>query len=166
MATQEKHSLNGSALAETPESAYMARMARHSKAQPLGTPPSQRQLRAGELVRHALVDIMAREEFRDPDLSGVSITVGEVRCSPDLKHATVFCAPLGVEDAGQRAAVTDALNRASKFLRGRLGREIDMKFTPQLHFITDDSYDEAAAMDKLLSSARVRRDVESGEDED
>jgi len=163
---QEKHSLKGSALAETPESAYMARMARHSKAQPLGTPPSQRQLRAGELVRHALVDIMAREEFRDPDLSGVSITIGEVRCSPDLRQATVFCAPLGVEDAGQRAAVTDALNRASKFLRGRLGREIDMKFTPQLHFITDDSYDEAAAMEKLLSSARVRRDVESGEDED
>jgi ribosome-binding factor A len=144
----------------------MARMARHSKAHPLGTPPSQRQLRAGELVRHALVDVMAREEFRDPDLSGVSITVGEVRCSSDLKHATVFCAPLGVEDAVQRAAVTDALNRASKFLRGRLGREIDMKFTPQLHFITDDSYDDAAAMDKLLSSERVRRDVETDGDAD
>ncbi|MEO0785925.1 MAG: 30S ribosome-binding factor RbfA [Pseudomonadota bacterium] len=137
-------------------------MAKHTKAALAGTPPSQRQLRAGELVRHALVDILAREDFRDPALFDVSITVGEVRCSPDLKHATVFCAPLGVEDAERRDAVTEALNRASKFLRGRLGREIDMKFTPQLHFLTDDSYDEAAAMDKLLSSERVRRDVESG----
>lgn len=153
-------------LAEQAERAYIAWMPKHTKAALAGTPPSQRQLRAGELVRHALVDILAREDFRDPDLFDVSVTVGEVRCSPDLRHATVFCTPLGITDPDRRKAVAEALNRASKFLRGRLGREVDMKFTPQLHFITDDSYDDAAAMDRLLSSEKVRRDVERhGDDE-
>ncbi|MEL6324678.1 MAG: 30S ribosome-binding factor RbfA [Pseudomonadota bacterium] len=124
--------------------------------------PSQRQLRAGELIRHALVDILAREDFRDPDLQGVSITVGEVRCSPDLKHATVFCTPLGDSDTAQAERVADGLNRAAAFLRGRLGREIDMKFTPALRFIADMSYDSAAAMDALLREARAR-DRDSGE---
>lgn len=124
-----------------------------------GLGPSQRQLRAGELVRHALVDVLSREEFRDPALQGVSVTVGEVRCSPDLKHATVFCAPLGGGDAD---ALAEGLNRAAGFLRGRLGREIDMKFTPQLHFIADTSYDTATEMDKLLNSDEVKRDVEDG----
>ncbi|MEM1149677.1 MAG: 30S ribosome-binding factor RbfA [Pseudomonadota bacterium] len=141
-------------------------MPKHSKAALAGSPPSQRQLRAGELVRHALVDILAREDFRDPDLADVSVTVGEVRCSPDLRHATVFCSPLGITEPARRMAVAEALNRASKFLRGRLGREIDMKFTPQLHFITDDSYDDAAAMDRLLASDKVRRDVEARGDEE
>ncbi len=118
--------------------------------------PSQRQLRAGELVRHALVDILAREDLRDPALQGVSVTIGEVRCSPDLKHATVFCAPLG---GGDEAALAEGLNRAAGFLRGRLGREIDMKFTPELHFQADTSYDEASEMDALLSRAEVRRDL-------
>ena len=136
-------------------------MARRPKsANPAGNPPSQRQLRAGELVRHALVDILAREDFRDPGLQGVSITIGEVRCSPDLKHATVFCAPLGNDDAEHRESITEALNRAAKFLRGRLGREIDMKFTPQLHFISDDSYDTASHMDRLLDSDVVKRDTQ------
>lgn len=137
----------------------MGVMPRRPKNNPAGKPPSQRQLRAGELVRHALVDILSREAFRDPDLDGVSVTVGEVRCSPDLKHATVFCAPLGVDEEDRRTAVTKALNRASRFLRGRLGREIDMKFTPELHFVSDDSYDDAAAIDRLLDSDRVRRDT-------
>lgn len=118
--------------------------------------PSQRQLRAGELVRHALVDILAREDLRDPALHGVSVTIGEVRCSPDLKHATVFCAPLG---GGDEAALAAGLNRAAGFLRRRLGREIDMKFTPELHFQADTSYDEASEMAALLSRAEVRRDL-------
>jgi len=122
-----------------------------------GPGPSQRQLRAGELVRHALVDILAREEMRDPALQGVSVTIGEVRCSPDLKHATVFCAPLG---GGDEQALAEGLNRAAGFLRGRLGREIDMKFTPQLHFQADTSYDEASEMDALLDSDVVRRDLD------
>ena len=119
-------------------------------------PPTQRQLRAGELIRHALMDILAREEFSDPDLYGKSITVTEVRISPDLRNATGFCAPLGGEDTEKTIA---ALNRAAGFLRGRLSREIDMRVTPMLRFISDDSYDEARRIDQLLASERVRRDL-------
>ena len=119
--------------------------------------PSQRQLKAGELVRHALVDILAREDFRDPDLQGVSVTVGEVRCSPDLKHASVFVAPLGPGDPEKLAA---GLNRASGFLRGRLGREVELKFTPNLHFLADASYDEASKIDALLRRSDVVRDLD------
>ena len=120
-------------------------------------PPTQRQLRAGELIRHALTDILAREEFDDPALHGKSITITEVRISPDLKNATAFSAPLGGEDM---AKTIEALNRVAGFLRGRLSREIDMRFTPILRFISDDSYDEARRIDQLLASERVRRDLE------
>ncbi|MBI1359684.1 MAG: 30S ribosome-binding factor RbfA [Alphaproteobacteria bacterium] len=121
-------------------------------------PPSQRQLRAGELIRHALTDILAREEFADPDLHGKSITISEVRCSPDLKHATAFCAPLG-GNAQDMATTAEALNRASGFLRGRLGREVELRAVPTLRFLADDSYDEARRIDELLASPRVRRDL-------
>jgi len=124
--------------------------------------PSQRQLRAGELVRHALVQILAREEFRDPDLQGVSVTVGEVRASPDLKHATVFVSALGPGDSHR---IAQALTRASSFLRGRLGREVDLRFTPQLHFQPDISYDEAVHIDELLASPEVARDLKREGDE-
>jgi ribosome-binding factor A len=120
-------------------------------------PPTQRQLRAGEFIRHALTDILAREEFDDPALHGKSITITEVRISPDLKNATAFSAPLGGEDM---AKTIEALNRVAGFLRGRLSREIDMRFTPILRFISDDSYDEARRIDQLLASERVRRDLE------
>ncbi|MBB36401.1 MAG: ribosome-binding factor A [Hirschia sp.] len=127
--------------------------------------PSQRQLRAGELVRHALVDILAREEFNDPELSGISITISEVRMSPDLRHASCFVTPLGAA-AEEQDKVAKALNRASSFLRGRLGHEIEMKFTPQLRFLVDDSYEEAGRIGALLASPSVARDlnhVESSE---
>jgi ribosome-binding factor A len=120
-------------------------------------PPTQRQLRAGEFIRHALTDILAREEFDDPALHGKSITITEVRISPDLKNATAFSAPLGGEDM---AKTIEALNRVAGFLRGRLSREIDMRYTPMLRFISDDSYDEARRIDQLLASERVRRDLE------
>ncbi|MDZ4759826.1 MAG: 30S ribosome-binding factor RbfA [Alphaproteobacteria bacterium] len=119
-------------------------------------PPSQRQLRAGELIRHALMDILAREEFGDPDLKGKSITISEVRVSPDLKHATAFCAPLGGGDMAPTAA---ALNRAAAFLRGRVAREVDLRYATILRFLPDDSYDEARRIDELLASPRVRRDL-------
>ncbi|MEZ5947306.1 30S ribosome-binding factor RbfA [Hyphomonas sp.] len=122
--------------------------------------PSQRQLRAGELVRHALSDILSREAFRDPDLENAMITVGEVRCSPDLKHANIFVTPLGDDSEEGQAKLAAALNRAAGFLRTRLGREIDLRYTPELHFIADKSYDEATAIDRLLMDPRVRRDVE------
>jgi len=120
-------------------------------------PPTQRQLRAGELIRHALTDILGREEFDDPALHGKSITITEVRISPDLKNATAFSAPLGGEDM---AKTIEALNRVAGLLRGRLSREIDMRYTPMLRFISDDSYDEARRIDQLLASERVRRDLE------
>jgi ribosome-binding factor A len=124
--------------------------------------PSQRQLRAGELIRHALTDILAREEFADPDLHGKSITITEVRISPDLKHATAFAAPLGGEGMEKTAA---ALNRAQGFLRGRLGREVELRVVPTLRFVPDDSYDEARRIDQLLASPRVRRDLDQHGDE-
>ncbi|PHR62318.1 MAG: ribosome-binding factor A [Robiginitomaculum sp.] len=119
-------------------------------------PPSQRQLRAGELIRHALVDILAREELRDADLKGVSVTVSEVRCAPDLRHAQVYCSPLGSGDATK---MVEALNRCSRFLNGRLSREMSMKYTPRLHFTPDISFETASAMDQLLHRPEVARDL-------
>jgi len=118
--------------------------------------PTQRQLRAGELVRHALVEILREEEIEA--LNGASVTVSEVRMSPDLKHAICFVEPLGGEHA---AEVVEGLNKAARFLRGRLGHNIDMKFTPDLKFIHDESFDAAMAMNRLLDDPRIRRDVES-----
>ncbi|GGB69960.1 MULTISPECIES: 30S ribosome-binding factor RbfA [Henriciella] len=122
--------------------------------------PSQRQLRAGELVRHALTDIFMREEFRDPALQGVNVTIGEVRTSPDLKHAHVFCSPLGVTEPAAQDELAKALNRAAAFIRGKLGKQIDMKFTPQLHFIADHSYDDGAYMDAIFNRPEVKRDLD------
>ncbi len=120
--------------------------------------PSQRQLRAGELVRHALVEILAREDIRDPDLAGAFVTIAEVRISPDLKHATVFASLLGAADS---APAIVALNRAQAFLRGQLARRIELKFTPDLHFRLDESLEEAARIDRLLDMPHVRQDLAS-----
>jgi ribosome-binding factor A len=136
----------------------MNRKSRGSKA----SGPSQRQLRAAELVRHALVAILAREDLRDPALQGASITVGEVRASPDLKHMTAFVSALGPEDP---QAIATGLSRIASFLRGRLAREVDLRFTPELHFEPDVSYDEARHIDELLASPEVARDLRR-EDED
>jgi len=126
--------------------------------------PSQRQLRAGELVRHALVEILREEDFADPALARVSVTISQVKVSPDLKHAMCFVEPLGGANA---AAVVTGLNRASRFLRGRLGHVIDLKFTPALKFVRDASFDAAAHMASLLDDPRVRRDLDgSGENPD
>jgi ribosome-binding factor A len=121
------------------------------------TGPSQRQLRAGELVRHALVEIFREEEINDPVLAGVSVTVTEVRVNPDMRHATVFVEPLGGEKADE---VVKALNKHSKFVRGHLGRMVDMRFTPDLHFRHDESFNEAARMAKLFDDPRVRQDLQ------
>ena len=118
--------------------------------------PSQRQLRAGELTRHALVEILREEEINDPDLAGVSVTITEVRMSPDLRNATVFVEPLGGDHA---SVVVKALNRHHKFLRGRLGHAIDMKFTPALKFLHDETFDEAARMSRLFQDPRVQQDL-------
>lgn len=118
--------------------------------------PTQRQLRAGELIRHSLVEILREEDIADEALAGVSVTVTEVRMSPDLRHAICFVEPLG----GQAAeAVVAGLNRHARFLRGRLGRTIDMKFTPDLKFLHDESFDEASRMSRLFDDPRVRQDL-------
>ncbi len=140
-------------------------MSRHGNPRGRETGPSQRQLRAGELIRHALVEVLREEDISDPALSGVSVTVSEVRMSPDLKHALCFVEPLGagVEGAGVAGQATTevvaALNRAARFLRGRLGRHIDMKFTPDLKFIHDESFNAASHMDRLFSDPRVQADI-------
>lgn len=137
----------------------MKRSSPQGRGQPQG--PSQRQLRAGELVRHALVEVLREEDISDEALVGVSVTVTEVRMSPDLKHATCFVEPLG---GGHAAAVVEALNRHAKFLRGRLGRHIELKFTPDLKFLHDESFNEAARMDRLFQDPRVQRDLSGDED--
>ena len=132
----------------------MSRHARQDRGAPQG--PSQRQLRAGELVRHALVAILHEEDINDPALVGVSVTVTEVRMSPDLRHATVFIEPLGGVHATE---VVDGLNRHAKFLRGRLGRSIELKFTPDLKFLHDESFNEAARMNRLFEDPKVQKDL-------
>lgn len=140
----------------------MANRKDHRSKEPQG--PTQRQLRAGELVRHALVEILRAEELNDPALAGKSVTITEVRMSPDLRHATVFVEPLG---GGEAEAVVAGLNRVAKFLRGRLGHAIDMKFTPDLKFIHDDSFNNAAYIDRLFDDPKVRADLEGrGADRD
>ncbi|MBE7217486.1 MAG: 30S ribosome-binding factor RbfA [Caulobacteraceae bacterium] len=147
----------------------MASRRSRSSAAGRGAPegPSQRQLRAGELVRHALAEMLREVDIQDPAVAGVSVTVTEVRASPDLRHATVFVEPLGGAHADE---VTAGLNRAARYLRGELGRRIDMKFTPDLHFVHDRSFDEAAHMDALFRKPEVARDLavqgdDAGEDE-
>lgn len=127
---------------------------------PTGRPapkgPTQRQLRAGELVRHVLVDIFREEEIADPVMAGVSVTVTEVRISPDMRHAIVFVEPLGGEN---HADVVAALNRHSKFIRGRLGKLIELRFTPELKFLHDESYNEAARMRALFDNPHIQQDL-------
>lgn len=124
--------------------------------------PSQRQLRVGEVLRHALSDILTRGEIRDPDLEGISVTVTQVKPSPDMRHATVFCEPLGGRNV---ATVLAALNRHKGFIRGHLGKMITLKFTPDLRFVEDTSFAEAEKIETILKSDRVARDLHS-EDED
>lgn len=113
----------------------------HSKA------PSQRQLRVGEELRHALARILGRGDLHDPELRDVPITVTEVRLSPDLRNATAFVMPLG---GGEESAVVDGLARAAVYLQGQIAREVALKFTPRLSFAVDDSFAAAGRVDALL----------------
>ena len=124
--------------------------------------PSQRQLRAGELVRHALVEIMREEDLDDPALSGAPVTITEVRVSPDLRHAVCFIQPLGGENATE---VVAAMNRASKFFRGRLGRMIELRATPELKFLHDETFDAADQMSRLFDDPKVRQDLDAPEED-
>ncbi|MEM7526253.1 MAG: 30S ribosome-binding factor RbfA [Pseudomonadota bacterium] len=118
--------------------------------------PSQRQLRAGETVRRALSEILLRGEHHEPALEGTSITVSEVRLSPDLRQATVFVMPLGGKDV---EAAVEALTGARGRLRKLVGGRLEMKQTPELHFVLDASFDRMDETRRLLSQDEVRRDL-------
>ena len=115
--------------------------------------PSQRQLRVGELIRHAVSQVFERDEVHDPEIAGKSITVTEVRMSPDLKLATAYVMPLGGEDD---VAVVEALDRVAPFLRRRIGGIVALKFLPKLKFVADETFNQASRIDALLRE--VRRD--------
>jgi ribosome-binding factor A len=118
--------------------------------------PGQRQLRAGELVRHAVAEVLSRGEVHDPVLEGHMITVPEVRMSPDLRQATIYVMPLGGRNAKE---VLAALDRNKKFLRGEVARRVNLKFAPDIHFRLDERFDEAERIEKLLRSPEVSRDL-------
>lgn len=120
------------------------------------TGPSQRMLRVGELVRHALAGLFARGEIEDEALDGKVITVPEVRMTPDLKIANAYVMPLGGEGA---EAIVAALNRHQKFIRGRIAPELDLKFAPEFKFFVDTTFEEFGKIDALLRSDRVQRDL-------
>ena len=127
----------------------------------MGTGPSQRQLRVGELIRRALSEHLARGDIFDPDLAHVSITVGEVRTSPDLRVATVFVLPLG---GGNADVVIEALNRNRREIRHILTKSVRLKYSPELTFMADTSFDQMDATTRLLQSDRVRQDIEGAPD--
>jgi ribosome-binding factor A len=112
-----------------------------------GGAPTQRALRMGEVVRHALSEVISRGDLRDPELAGQVITVTEVKPSPDLKSATVFVTPLGGGDAD---AIVKALKRARGYLRAELGRMIESKFTPDLRFVADRAFDQSQRISLVL----------------
>ena len=122
-----------------------------------GSGPSQRALRAGELIRHALAEILSRGDVHDPVIEAHLITVPEVRMSPDLRQATVYVMPLGGRD---EKAVLDALNRNKRYLRGEIAHRVNMKFAPDIHFRIDERFAEADRIDKLLRSPQVQRDLD------
>lgn len=121
--------------------------------------PSQRQLRVGEEIRHALAWALERGEVRDPAVIDVPVTVTEVRISPDLKNATAFVVPLGGGDAEAVQAVVDGLNRASAFLRRMVISQVQLRAVPRLTFIPDVSFDQASEIDALFRRKEVARDL-------
>lgn len=128
-----------------------------------GSGPSQRQLRVGELMRHALAEVLQRGEIHDPVLEAHVVTVPEVRMSPDLKIATCYVMPLG---GGDQQAVIQALARNKRYLRGELAHRTSLKFAPDLRFRIDGSFDEGSRIDRILDSEAVQRDVRTGHEED
>jgi len=126
--------------------------------------PSQRQLRVGEIVRHALAEILQRGNIVDEVITSHPITIPEVRMTPDLKTATVYVMPLGGRD---EAAVVAALDRNRRYLKGELARRIrEFRAIPELRFRADDRFDEALKVDRLLADPRVQRDLKPSDDTD
>jgi ribosome-binding factor A len=120
------------------------------------TGPSQRQLRVGELIRHAVAELLARGEIHDAVLASHALTIPEVRMSPDLRLATIFVMPLGGKDV---EAVLAALESHKRYIRGEVARVVNLKFAPDVRFRADQTFDEALRIDRLLASDKVRQDL-------
>ena len=120
-------------------------------------------LRVGEVVRHSLSSFLVRGEILEPVLQKATITVPEVRMSPDLKLASAYIMPLGGKDAPE---VVAALNRNKRFIRGRIGSELNLKYAPEVRFFIDETFEEADRIKALLRSEKVSRDLYGVDDED
>jgi ribosome-binding factor A len=123
---------------------------------PAGNPPSQRMLRVAEMIRHKLADMLMRGDIHDDTLAGHVITIPEVRITADLKLATVYVMPLGGEGADE---VVKAFARNKSFIRSQVARTLNLKYAPDLRFKFDEMFDEAARIDALLDSPKVRADT-------
>jgi ribosome-binding factor A len=134
----------------------------HHRTRDQTTGGSQRQLRVGELVRHALAEMLARGEVHDPVIEGHMITVPEVRMSADLRLATIYVMPLGGRD---QKDVLAALDRNKKYLRGEIARRVNLKFAPDIRFRIDERFEEAERIEKLLRTPEVQRDLAREKDE-
>ena len=121
-------------------------------------PPSQRQMRVAEELRHALARVLARGELDDPALTDATITVTEVQLSPDLKNATAFVTPLGGDKLDETVL---ALNRAAGYFRGQIAREVRLRHTPRIDFKADVTFEQAMRVREVLDRPRVRRDLEA-----
>ncbi|MBU2580392.1 MAG: 30S ribosome-binding factor RbfA [Alphaproteobacteria bacterium] len=144
----------------SPSSPRRRPLARNSKP-PAAKGPSQRQLRVGEMLRHALAGLLTRGEIHDDVLASSLVTVAEVRMSPDLKIATAYIMPLGGGDA---APVIAALERHKRFIRTNLAKAVNLKYAPDIRFREDEGFEEAMKIERLLASPQVRRDVENKEE--
>jgi ribosome-binding factor A len=120
-------------------------------------------LRVGELIRHALSDMLTRGEVHDPVLEGHLITVPEVRMSADLRLAKIYVMPLGGRDI---EAVIEALDRNKRYLRGEIARQVNLKFAPEIRFRVDERFDEAERIEKLLRTPAVQRDLKREDDDE
>ncbi len=127
-----------------------------------GGAPSQRQLRVAETIRRALSDIFLRGEIHDEELADVSLTVGEVRISPDLRNAIVFVLPLGGVNTD---SIIEALNRNHGEIRRAINKALSLKFSPEFKFLADRSFDQMDETQRLLDSEEVRRDLEKDREE-
>ena len=136
-------------------------MAPMSRSPNIPAGPSQRMLRVGELIRRTLSEILAQGDLHDPELDGVSITVGEVRVTPDLKRATAYVLPLG---GTNREGILAALRRNKAEIRHQIARGMTLKHVPDLKFETDETFDRMDATRRLFADERIRRDVEASED--
>lgn len=119
--------------------------------------PSQRQLKVGELIRHALAEIFSRGDVMDDVIARHSLTVPEVRMSPDLKIATCYVMPLG---GGEANEVVKHLEQHKRFLRGEVAKRVDLKFMPELRFREDTTFEASSRIDALLASPQVARDLD------